>query len=407
MKIYGIKLLTLVMLFSSISVFSHAHEDDYIVGLSAFRDGLYDISAPSLETYLKGETESRKADYARYLLYRIYLESGDFKKSLNYLEKLDKAEDRRFDSASMKTDKMFLYTKTDCTAAAGYLSEVSDEISINHYLDSKCEPDGKDLELILENSLSDETKLKIVAKVSDNTELVTSVFDSLDLEKLGDNGKKYFALYFYKHGDTERFLKVRSVYEDSDVVDLEMDSLWKSDSKEDFIKSFEKNREKYSLKGVNACRAIDYYKNSGQKFDCSLVNDCFQKYSVEFVQVKGACLVKNGDPEMVTEFTDSLKSTIFPGMCGYGEYIFHNGLYTGRSHEKFYQCEERYKIADVLMNKKQYQEVVNIFFKKDKDMDRYYSASALRALGKTEAADSEAAKIDSEELRNKYKQGAQ
>lgn len=396
----------LLILLLSIPFQLFAHEDDYIVGLSAFRDGLFDISAPSLETYLKGDTDRHKADYSHYLLYQMYLNSGDYKKSAEHLAAIEKVDDRRFDKDSLTKNRMLVYTRTDCAKAAAYLNDTDDETAVNYYLDSECKPDKTAAQTLLAKAKSDETKLKVVSKFSDDKEIVTAVFDSLDIAKADDGIKKYFALYFYKNGDPDRFAKVREVYEDADVVGIELDSLWQKGDKDAFLADFEKYKEKYKLTGANACRAIDVYKNSGRQFDCSLVNLCIQDYNIDFVKLKGACLVKNGDRDKLTEFIDSLKPTIFPGMCAYGEYIFHNGLYIGKSQDKFYQCDERYKIADVIMAKGDYQSVVNMFYKKNKDKDRYYTASALKKLGKTKAADDIAGKIKDETLKAKYSGGA-
>jgi len=398
-------LLISLVIFSSLTVY--AHEDDYIVGLSAFRDGLYDISTPSLEAYLKGETDPRKADYAHYLLYQTYLNSDSYTKSVSHLKAIEDVKDRRFDTEKMQRDKMVLLTKTDCDGASVYLKETSDETVISYFLDSECKLDEAGAKDILTKVKDEATKLKIVVKFEDKPEIVTSVFDSLDMEKMEDNVKKYFALYFYKHGDGERFRKIREVYEDADLVGIELDQLWQANDKAGFIAGYEKYNEKYKLLGVNACRAIDVYKKDGKEFDCNLVNECIQKYTVEFVQVKGACLVKKGDKTNVTEFIDSLKPTIFPGMCGYGEYIFNKGLYEGKAHSKFYQCDERYKIADMLLSKNEYQAVINMFHKKTKDLDLYYYATALKRLGKTDAGDKIASKIKDEKLKAKYAGGTQ
>ncbi|ADD68618.1 hypothetical protein Dacet_1854 [Denitrovibrio acetiphilus DSM 12809] len=384
-----------------------AGEDDYIVGLSAFRDGLYEISAPTLESYLGGETDKRKADYAHYLLYRIYMADKDYQKSLAHLKAVDDVVDRRFEREQMTRDMMIMLTKTDCSAASAYLVKANDEDSINYYLDSECKPDESAAKIIIENATETGTKLKVVSEFSDKPVIVGSVFDSIDPTTLDAKTKKYFALYFYKNGDMERFSKVRAVYEDSDVVGLDLDRMWQAGEKESFIAGFEKFKDKYELAGANACRAIDIYKKSEKPFDCDLINECMQEYSVEFVQVKGACLVKAGDKEKVTAFIDSLKPAIFSGMCSYGEYIFYNELYTGKSESKFYQCEERYKIAEILMRKEKYQSVVNMFFKKEGDMDKFYTASAFRKLGKTDVADSTASGIKDESLKATYNGGTQ
>jgi tetratricopeptide (TPR) repeat protein len=385
-----------------------AHEDDYLVGLNAFRDGLYEISLPSFEEYLKGETEQRKAEYAHYLLYRMYLADKKFDSSVKHLNAVFTVDDRRFDKAQMVTDKMLLLTKTDCAGAAEYLKDVTDEVSINFYLDSKCEVGKDTASLIIEKTALQETKLKVISRFSEDPAMVGSIFDSLDIAKLNDEGKKYFALYFYKSGDMERFSKVSAVYEDEDIAGLELDRLWKGGDKDAFIGKYETFKKKYTLTGANACRAVDVYKNKGVQFDCDIINECMQKYSVEFVQVKGACLVKNGNKEKVTEFIDSLKPSIFTGMCGYGEYVFYNDMYTGSAQSKFYQCEgERYKIADILLSKGENQAVVNMFYNKEGDQNLYYAAVALRKLGKQAAADETASKITDEALKTKYNGGVQ
>ncbi|PLX66122.1 MAG: hypothetical protein C0603_11955 [Denitrovibrio sp.] len=406
-KATALPTLLLVALLLSIVSPAVAHEDDYIVGLSAFRDGLYDISKPSLDAYLAGETEERKADYSHYLLYQILLNRNDFKSSLKHLNAISSTKDRRYDTIRMAKDKMLLLTKTNCGEATAYLAESNDDTSLNYYLDSECKPEGDSIDMLINNAKSDKTKLKVIAKFPDNKELVTKVFDSLNFSNLSNDSKKYFALYFYSNGDMERFKQVRAIYEDADVVGLELDSLWKAGDRDGFIASYEDYRKKYKLKGANACRAIDIYKKSDTEFDCNLVNECMQKYSVDFVKLKGACLVKQGDNKKITAFIDSLKPTIFPGMCGYGEYVFHNDLYDGKAHNKFYQCEEKYKVADVLLKKGDYQAVVNMFLKKDKDMDKYYTAISLRKLGKTEAADATAGTIKEEALKLKYSGGTQ
>lgn len=380
-----------------------AHDDDYIVGLSAFRDGLYEIAAPSLETYLSGETEKRKSDYAHYLLYQIYFDAEKYEEASKHLKAAVSVKDRRFDELQLVRNGMIIFTKTDCAEAGDFISKINDEKAFNFYLDSECSPDKEAGMTILSKAGEDATRLKVVSKFADSPEVVSAAFDALDAAKLDDNAKKYFALYFYKNGDNDRFAKVREVYEDKDVVGIELDLLWQKGDRDGFIGGFEKYRAKYELVGANACRAIDVYKKSEKEFDCSLIDECMQERSVEYVQTKGACLVKKGDSASVTEFLDSLKPEVFSGICAYGEYIFYKDLYTGKSQSRFYGCEsQRYKIADVLMSKGEYQSVVNIFYKKSEDMDRYYAAAALKKLGKTAAADETASQITDESLKARY-----
>ncbi len=382
-KIRRLIIVSLLMFFCGAA---YSADDDYILGLNAFNDGLYTIAAGGFERYVSDGKDSRKLDYSRYLLYRIYLKDKKYEKSYDNLQKVINSADSRFDKKQMKTDNMILLTQTDCKKAGEAVRAEPDDLMLDIYMESKCPVDEAFIKLVLEKAQKDETRLKAVNRVADKPDMVKSIFGTLDLSKLSGSAKRYFAVYFYQNKEYELFWKIRDVYEDADVVTLELDRYWTVNNKDTFLDRYEKYRSKYSLGQANACRAIEQYNTAGKDFDCNLVNECITEYTVDFVKIKGACLAKSGNAESVTEFMDSLGKKIFPGMCGYGEYIYANGLYTGSGDDRFNVCGNRYKIADILAQKGEYSRLAKMFKKTATDTDRYYAVIALNGLGKTQEA---------------------
>lgn len=397
---------TLTAFFLILFCFSaYAGEDDYVLGINAFGDGLFSLSKMSLEQYVATGTDQQKKNYSAYLLYRIYLKEGKYSKSLEYFSAVGDIEDARFDKKQMQSDSMLLLAKTDCKRASELAFSNPDDMLLDVYLGTECPVDGAFVKLVLEKSKTDNTKLKAVTRVADKPELVKSIFGSMDLAKLSNTSKRYFALYFYQHKEYELFWKIRDNYEDADVVSLELDRYWTKGDKSVFIDRFEKYRGKYALGDANACRAIDFYGESGRNFDCNLVNECIKDYTVQFVKVKGACLAKKGDAKMLTEFSDSLGSKIFQGLCGYGEYIFSNGLYTGTKESKFSACDNKFLIADVMAQKKAYRSLVRMFDRPQDDTERYYTVIGLLGQGKKDEAKKTADKIKDSYLKSKLTGG--
>ena len=70
--------------------------DDYVVGLKAFDDGLNDVAIASFNSYLAHENKSKKAGFAIYLLYQLYMSEGDFKSAQYNLTQLANFNDSRF-----------------------------------------------------------------------------------------------------------------------------------------------------------------------------------------------------------------------------------------------------------------------------------------------------------------------
>ncbi|MCD8553127.1 hypothetical protein [Seleniivibrio sp.] len=392
--------LILIIAFFCASM-AHAGDDDYILGLNAFGDGLYSIAAPALETYLKGGQEVQKRNYAKYLLYKTYMKQGKTADAQKYLKEIADVDDSRFDKVQMSADNMSILTSTDCAKASAYAAGHPQDGVFDVYLDSKCTVDDNLFKAMLDGSKSESVKMKLVSKFTDKPEMVNKVFDSTPLSTLSASSKRYFGVFFYRQKDFVRFDKVKADYMDADLAGLELDRYWVKGDKQGYMDRFAALSAKYDITGAPVCRAIELYNEAGRDFDCNLVNKCITEYTVEFVKVKGACLAGKKDPKAMTAFADSLGTKIFSGLCGYGEYIFANSLYTGEKESKFAACDNKFHIADVMAQKRNYKGLVNMFKGGSDDMDRYYTAIGYAGLGKKKEASETAAKIKDAYLRSK------
>lgn len=383
----------LISVFLLFTMAAHADENDYIAGVKAYKDGLYSISALSLDAYVQEGKDSDKADYSRYLLYHIYMQDKQYGKAYSYFKDIKNRNLPGMDSKQMDIDGVTMLSGSDCAGARDAAMKSGSDDQLNVFLGSKCPVDGSLIKYVMRPSVSDSVKLRAATRVQDKPELVRTVFDGMNMSNLPDSAKRFFGLYFYDHGDTARFMKIRKVYEDKDMVADELEMYWNKGQKNVFIGKFENYRNKYTVGSDNNCRAIDAYNDAGESFDCMIVDQCMPEQTGDYVKIKGACLARNGDPSSVTAFVDALKPDLFTGMCSYGEYLFANGLYTGSDYKKFRQCDNRYNIADVLLQKQQYKELASMFVSPESDVDRYYDAIGLKGSGSDAEAEKVALKI--------------
>ena len=122
--------------------------DDYIVGLKAFDDGLNDVAIASFNSYLAHEKKSKKAGFAIYLLYQLYMSEGDFKSAQYNLTQLANFNDSRFNKQQMLKDQMFIETKLDCSGAKNLLMSARRNEYLEVYAKSSCPMDKDVVSLI-------------------------------------------------------------------------------------------------------------------------------------------------------------------------------------------------------------------------------------------------------------------
>ena len=175
--------ISLFLLFFVVSV-AFAGDDDYILGLNAYGDGLYSISAPAFEAYLKDGQDTHKRSYAKYLLYKTYMRQKKFDDDQKNLRDIIDIDDSRFDKAQMSADNMMILTATDCAKAASFASGKPDDAVFEAYLNSKCPVDDNFVKIVLEKSKSEAVKVKTAAKSADKTEIVNKIFDSAPVSSL-------------------------------------------------------------------------------------------------------------------------------------------------------------------------------------------------------------------------------
>ena len=91
----------------------------------------------------------------------------------------------------------------------------------------------------------------------------------------------------------------------------------------------------------------------------------------------------------------------FPLSARRSEYIFANSLYIGEKESKFATCENKFHIADIMVQKRNYKGLLNMFRGGTDDMYRYYTAIGYAGLGRQKEAADTAAKIKDVYLKTK------
>jgi hypothetical protein len=389
-----------VLLFAS-GVF--ADEGDYLMGLSAYKDGLNSMARMSLEAYLEGESEESKKVYSQYLLYRILMDEKNFDDAYGYFEKIENVKDDRFDKQAMSSDKMRFLVKKDCEAAAKHLIKEKGAVTAAVYVDSKCPMSDETAQAVAASGADDAVMVNAALKIKDSYKAAELLFSKVNPKKLSDDQAHYFGVYFYKNENYDNFWKLYSVHKDSDMVNLALDRLWSLKEYDKYTASLEHN-SRYALDRASYCRAIESYKQQKKSFDCSLVDKCMEERGADYAKIKIACLLKSGETEAVSEFLDSLDAAAVSGVCEYIPYIIDKKVYKGDSYSKFASCGNRFDIAELLYRQKKFASLRDIAVKGSDDRDYYYATLAYVGLGNLKKAGEAASKVKDAEL-NAYLKG--
>ncbi|WP_022849932.1 hypothetical protein [Limisalsivibrio acetivorans] len=372
-------------------------EGDYLVGLNAFRDGLYEISEMSLNEYLADASETAKINYSKYLLYRIKIIGEDYKEAYAYFQQIEDVQDERFDRVQMLTDRMRMLVRLDCTGAKTYLQEDAGPRRIDIYVDSECPVDSDVADIVADKGRGTDVRVNAALEIKDHPESVKKLFNSLNEKKLNKSQARFFGHYFYKNGNFPDFWDVYEVYKDRDILSLAFSRVWDLKKYKIYTDIYELHGDKYNYdKGVY-CRAIEAYREQDKSFDCSLADRCIPGGGREFVRLKTACLVKNGG-EGLTEFVDGLSDERLIDICDYIPYMIDKKLYPG-DFDVLSGCSNRESIAQILLDSERYKELESLMQDADEDRERYFLAMAKIKLGKTDEAKGITAKVKAEDIK--------
>ena len=394
------RLIVFLIVFAVSAGVVRAAEDDYFVGLNAYKDGLSVVAELSLEEYVRTGEDKDKLNYANYLLYKINMAEGRETQALKYYKKIQGVNDERFDRETLTADGIRLYAEDNCDRALSFVRQSPTELTLSVYSKTDCPVDTDTAKIFAEYAGDKNTLLRAAVK-AESVEAAGLLFDKIPLSKLSDRQKKYFALRFYKDGDVDRFWKIYKVYKDKDIVQTALSRLNKIGETDTYLRVFESYRDEFALSRQPYCQAIELYRDKEKKFDCEIIDKCLTGKGAGYVSLKTACYIKNGDADNLTKFVDALSFKSFENVCSYADIIFRARLYKGVKQFKFYECADKYKIGKTLMNQGKPKAVANLFQTPVNDTDYYYLALATAGLGNREKAREIARNIENGKIKSK------
>ncbi|UOD34884.1 tetratricopeptide repeat protein [Deferribacteraceae bacterium V6Fe1] len=385
------RLILILLLFVSLG---YTTPDDYLVGLSAFEDGLYDVAAETLEDFLKSSQDNEKNSYAKYILYRCYLFEKNYEKSLKLIEEVEKTDDKRFDKNLIKKDKVFLLTQTDCNKA---IAESQDDKELaGIVINSKCKPNEAFVKNVVALNLNTNDMLTLFYKTADNPEDASQIFKKLSLKDVPDKDKDYLAKYFYKHSNYDNFWDIYKVYKNDDLVNLALSRLYEIENYEGFISSFNYNAN-YKLSRTNYCRLIKSHERLNKNYDCNLLTKCIDNKN-ELLRLQTACFIKNGNMPKYTDFLYSLNDKEIGLICNDISYSIINGFYDNDVINKFKLCKDKLDTAKALFKNGKYEDVIQLLKPGQTDDEYILIAASYEKLGNLEKS-----KVYLDKVKNKSK----
>jgi hypothetical protein len=372
--------LFLLLLLVSVG-FLNAQSSDYLIGLKAYKDGLYDISKSSLEGFIKNGRNERDLIFAKYILANIYVKENNYKKALNIITELEKISDERIDENYLKTNKLYILTVSNCGEAEKYLVEHPENNLVNLFLSSKCELNNRVTNIIKKNNISNSNKLAAISKASKDIKTAASIFESLDLKRLDKNRLFELATYFYNNNYFDPFWKIYSYKNNDMLVNLALQRLWDIQSEEDFLDNFEYNVNKFKIAKLNYCRAIKIYKEKNETFNCAFIDSCFQVGSKNFIESKLSCLINKKDREGLSLFIEKNKDRL-EYICPFSSYLIDVKFYNNKILYLFSKCRNKYTLAEKLVKKSLFKDIPHLINTPVGEKDYFYLAIAYKKLGK-------------------------
>lgn len=356
--------------------------DDYIVGLKAFEDGLNDIAIKCFNNYLAHENKSKKAGFAIYLLYQLYMAEGDFKAAQYNLTTLANFNDSRFNRQQMLKDQMFIETKLSCAGAKNLLLSARKNEYLEVYAKSSCPIDKDVIGLLNKMDVSIDALYSILERVQDNKELVFSTYDNLKPEKKTPKLMNFFGKYFYANNMKNEFMDLYKVYKDSDLTSLLLDDIWKQKDYKAYITAFNKEvKKEYNMQKTVYCRMIEASNKEAYNFDCDLVDKCLGVNSPDFNKTKLACYMRKEDKEKISWFIGTLPNSETVKLCEYGKYIIGKRLYDIKFIHKFENCNDKVSMYESLLKFKDYNGIIKLGGSANTEIDAAYMAIAYYYLG--------------------------
>lgn len=356
--------------------------DNYVVGLKAFDDGLNDVAIACFSNYLAHENKSKQAGFAMYLLYQLYMAEGDFKSAQYNINQLSNFKDSRFNKQQMLKDQMFIETKLDCAGAKNLLMSGRKNEYLEVYAKSSCPMDKDVVSLLNKIDVSSNALYAVLERVQNNKELVFSTYDNLKPEKRTPKLMNFYGKYFYTNNMKSEFMDLYKVYKDADLTSLLLDDIWKQKDYKKYISTFNKEvKEEYNMQKTVYCRMIEASNQEAFNFNCNLVDKCLGVDSPDYNKTKLACYMKIEDKEKISWFIGTLNNQETVKLCEYGKYIIGKRLYDPKFLHKFSGCKDKVSMYESLLKFRDYDSIIKLGGSASTDTDAAYMAIAYYYLG--------------------------
>jgi hypothetical protein len=385
--------LTLILLFLPYTL--EANINDYLVGLKAYKDGFYDLAKNNLEHYIKEDGDEKNQIFAHYILAHIYVDEKNYSKALSHINIIEGKFDDRIDKENLKDLKILSLVNTSCTEAIKYLANNLNEKTFTIYFQSGCKKNDEFIDILCNNNTNEKIKTKVLFNLKNftgNTDKIFSCFNFNDLDKKDLRNLGY---YYYKNNLYDYFWKIFSLYKDDTMVNLALERLWLSDKYDDFLKSFEENKETYKINKINYCRIIKIYNDRNAKYDCNLLDKCMAG-DENLYSSKLLCFINNKEIDAMSTYLEKNRGnkTLLPTLCENGAYIITENLYNNNILNELAACKNRVSLAKLLWDMNKFKEIITILNNPITEEEYFYVAIAYKRINNN---------IKFNEMRNKIK----
>lgn len=366
------------------------------MGLKAYEDGFFDISAMNLEDFLKNDNSSREANFAKYLLYKIYLKQKDYKNAREYLNVVKAINDDRFDNRSIIFDDVFLTALDNCSLAY-QLIEKNRDYSLNRaLLGTKCALDNNtDIDL---KELPDKMKFSYIMQI-DNKEMIKKAFSLLNLKNLSKEEIKQLSIKLYKYELMNEFWVTYETYRDQDTINLAIERVWKVGKFEDVIKAYNYNK-KLTLLPETYCMVLDAHFKTNRKAEYSIIEKCFVNKDERYYKALIRAYSDNNDIAKLKKLINSIPDNQTNILCELGLSLITSKILDKKNYNKLATCQNIDNISDELLKQGFTEDL--IFLRKDikNDKTNYYLAYAYGLQNKKKLLKEYYSRLQDKELKS-------
>lgn len=391
-----LKIITFLLIFASML---YADVENYLIGLNAYKDGFDKLAAENLESYLETPENVQRAQFARYLLYKINLQNNNYGKAYEYFEKIEDIRDKRFDRKQMSTDKMDILLNIDCSKASEYVGNKAEDNLASFYLQSQCPINDKLAGKIAESNISDKIKAAYIIKLEDKIPLAYNIAKNISFDNLPEDTVKYIGLLFYQNNRFDIFWKAYKYYKNDQFVNIALQRAFETENYKDFNKSFSYNEPKFNITNTNYCRAIKSRMITGKTYECSWIDKCYENKNKEYINAKFTCLMENKSKK-TTAFIKNYIDAETDFFCSQAGSIFKAGYYDSDMVAKFKTCSNKYELANLLLSMNKPEQTLILLKNDNSDKSLYIKAKSHILAGNAEKAKQTAEEIKDQNLKN-------